>query len=72
MRHPLVHAADDHRQCGVGPEREVAECAQAEGEGNWNSAEHSRGHDAYEEDQQVEPTQVLEQAVAKRKSADQG
>ena len=72
VRHALVDAPDDDHQRRAGGQRQIAEDAQAEGEGDRDAGEDAAGRDADEEDQQVRPAQVFEQRGGEPEGADDG
>ena len=70
VRHALVHAADDHRQRRRCREREVAEGAQTEREGDGNAAKDTTRRDADEENEKVQPAEPMEERLRKPEGDD--
>ena len=70
MAHALIHAANQHRQRGVGRQGEIAENRKPEGKCDRHAGEHRRGDHTDKEDQEVEIAQAMKQRGAQPEQRD--
>ena len=70
VAHALVHAADQHRQRGVGGQSEIAENRKAEGKCDRHARKHRRRDHTDKENQQVEIPQAVKQRGAQPEQRD--
>jgi len=70
VAHAFVHAADQHRQWGVGRQGEIAKNCKPEGECDRYAGEHRRRDHTDKENQQVEIAQAMKQRGAQPEQRD--